>query len=89
MERIKILMETNFPASVSSEKDKLVVSYGAMKRLEVSIVDKKLHVDTESSPRASEEEIFDTNKRFRKFLDEATGYSSKQRIKMAKKEAEG
>ena len=33
--------------------------------------------------------ILDTNKRFRDFLEEATGYTAKERLKMAKKEVSG
>jgi len=31
--------------------------------------------------------VLDTNKRFRNFLEKATGYTAKQRMQMAKKEA--
>lgn len=53
------------------------------------IDNKKLCVDSESDKSASDEVVLDTNKLYRKFLDEATGYSSKERLKMAKKEVQG
>ncbi len=81
-------MEMNFPDHVTQENEKLIASYGAIQKMEVWIDNKKLHLETESNPSATDEEIIETNKRFRKFLDEATGYSSKQRVKMAKKEAQ-
>jgi hypothetical protein len=46
-------------------------------------------VDSESEKSASDEQVLDTNKRYRTFLDEATGYSSKERLKMAKKAVQG
>jgi hypothetical protein len=55
----------------------------------VWIDNKKLCVDSESEKSASDEQVLDTNKRYRTFLDEATGYSSKERLKMAKKAVQG
>lgn len=81
-------MEANFPVHLDQKEGKLSLSYGAMKGFEAWIADKELYVDTVANPEASEEQIVDTNKRFRKFLDEATGYSSKQRVKTAKKEVQ-
>ncbi|HOU69936.1 MAG TPA: DUF5611 family protein [Methanothrix sp.] len=47
---------------------------------------KKLNVTTESDPSAVDQMVLDTNKRFRDFLEKATGYTAKQRLQMAKKE---
>lgn len=62
------------------------IRYGAIKRLEAicGAGGKTLRVDTESDPAASDDVIIDTNKRFRKFLDAATGFSTKERVKRAK-----
>ncbi|MDM7912127.1 MAG: DUF5611 family protein, partial [Methanotrichaceae archaeon] len=60
--------------------------YGALKSIEVWIENKKLNVVTESAPGAADNLILDTNKRFRNFLEKATGYTAKQRLQMAKKE---
>jgi hypothetical protein len=89
IDRIREVIETNFPVPVTEENGKLVISYGALKRIEAWIDNKKLCVETESNPDASDETVLETNKLFRKFLDEATGYTSKQRVKTAKKEIEG
>ena len=89
IERIREVMEMNFPGQVTQENEKLTASYGAIQQMEVWIDDKKLHLETESNHNVTDEEIIETNKRFRKFLDDATGYSSKQRSKMAKKEVQG
>ncbi|WP_301664347.1 DUF5611 family protein [Methanoculleus frigidifontis] len=67
-----------------------VVSYGALKRLEVWTGEKgkTLIVDTESRTDVDDETIIDTNRRFRRYLEQATGYNSKERAKKAKKMAE-
>jgi hypothetical protein len=47
-------------------------------------------VETESADETEldDELILDTNKRFRDFLYQATGYTAKERVKMAKKEVQ-
>jgi len=88
IDRIREVMEMNFPGQVTQDNEKLTASYGAIQKMEVWIDNKKLHLKTESNHNVTDEEIIETNKRFRKFLDDATGYSSKQRSKMAKKEVQ-
>jgi hypothetical protein len=46
-------------------------------------------VETEANKGANDEIIMDTNKRYRVFLEEATGYTAKERLKKAKKEVQG
>lgn len=87
--RIKELLEKHFPVPIKEKEGKLEISYGALKRIEAWIADKKLYVNTESNSSSSDEEVLETNKRFREFLDNATGYTSKQRVKMSKKDVEG
>jgi len=62
------------------------IRYGALKRLEATCGagGKTIVLDTESDTAASDEVIIDTNKRFRKFLDAVTGFSTKERVKRAK-----
>lgn len=88
MDRIKEVLQDSFQVPVTEENGKLIVSYSALARVEASIIDKKLSVDTTPNPNVSDEEILETNKRFRKFLNDATGYTSKQRRSMAKKEVQ-
>jgi hypothetical protein len=61
-------------------------SFGALKRLDVTLGagSKSVIIDTESDMKVSDEVIMDTNKRFRKFLDVVTGFSTKERVKRAK-----
>ncbi len=62
------------------------ISFGALKRLGVSISPdgKSVLIETESDLSASDEVILDTNRRFRKYLDMVTGYTTKERVKKAK-----
>jgi hypothetical protein len=63
-----------------------LIRFGALKRLDVTVGEKEksIIVDTESDTTAPDNVIIDTNKRFRKFLDAATGFSTKERVKRAK-----
>lgn len=87
--RIRSVLENNFPVGMKDDDGKLTIIYGAFKRLTVSIENKKLHVDSESNKDVLDDVILDTNKRYRDFLEEATGYTAKERLKMAKKEVQG
>jgi len=62
------------------------VTFGALKRLDVTLGagGKSVIIDTESDMNVTDEVIIDTNKRFRKFLDAVTGFSTKERVKRAK-----
>ncbi|MDO8724546.1 MAG: DUF5611 family protein [Candidatus Methanoperedens sp.] len=83
------LLNKNFPVQIKEENGKLKISYGALARLEISIVNKRLGVETESSKGVADDVIMDTNKRYRVFLEEATGYTAKERLKKAKKAVQG
>jgi len=50
---------------------------------------KSVIVDTESDMSVNDDVILDTNKRFRKYLDAITGFSTKERVKRAKSPVEG
>jgi hypothetical protein len=45
---------------------------------------KSVVIDTESDLNASDAVILDTNKRYRKYLDAVTGFSTKERVKRSK-----
>jgi len=62
------------------------IRYGALKRLDVKAGagNKTVIIDTESDMNVSDEIIIDTNKRFRRYLDAVTGFSTKERVKRAK-----
>jgi len=66
------------------------ISYGALSRMEVRVGEggKTVTVNTISRKDADEATILDTNRRFRTFLDRVTGFTSKERVKRAKKAVE-
>lgn len=86
LERISIVLKDEFPVDIKEDDGKLLLSFGALKSICVSINGKKLSVITESDLSADDATVMDTNKRFRNFLEKATGYTAKQRLQMAKKE---
>jgi hypothetical protein len=89
LERIRAVLEEEFSVEVREEGGRLLLSYGALKSIEVSIEGKKMVVTTDSSEDVADEVALDTNKKFRNFLEKATGYTAKQRLKQAKKEVRG
>ncbi len=62
------------------------ITYGALKMLDASCgkEGKTLLINTVSDTGATDDVILDTNRRFRRYLDEVTGYSTKERVKKAK-----
>jgi len=89
-ERIRGILEEVFEKKPAESGGKMTVSYGAIKEMKAWVQDKKLYVETQSDLSVKDEKlIIDTNKRFRDFLEEATGYSAKERLKMAKKAVSG
>ncbi|MBU4077165.1 MAG: DUF5611 family protein [Euryarchaeota archaeon] len=87
--RIRELLAKNLPAGIKEENGKLEINYGALTRLVIEIKNKRLCVETEANKGAQDNVIMDTNKRFRVFLEEATGYTAKERLKKAKKDVQG
>ncbi len=87
--RISELLAKNFPVEIKEENGKLDISYGALTRLTIGINNKRLCVETEANKGANDDVIMDTNKRYRVFLEEATGFTAKERLKKAKKEVTG
>ena len=90
IERMRSLLEECFGTDIKEKDGTLTTSYGVLKEIKVCIQNKKMCVDTISDNSGIPDDvILDTNKRFRTFLDKGTGYSSKDRIKNAKKEVGG
>lgn len=81
-QRVIDALKECFGTDVTPLDDEYVLSYGALKMMTVRI-DDQLLVDTESRSDASDEVMADTNRRFRDFLERATGYTAKQRAKKA------
>jgi hypothetical protein len=86
--RIRKILEEEFPVRIDDEEGKLQFSYGTFESAKVWIENKRMFVVTKSVTSASDNMVVDTNKRFRIFLEKATGYTAKQRMEIAKKEAQ-
>jgi hypothetical protein len=83
-------MEEIFQVAPQENGGKYVINYGAIKELKAWVDNKTLFVETQSDLNVKDEKvILDTNKKFRDFLEEATGYTAKERLKMAKKAVQG
>ena len=88
-ERIKNVMEEIFHVAPQDNGGKLTINYGAIKELKAWVENKKLFVETQSDLTVKDTNvILDTNKKFRDFLEEATGFTAKERLKQAKKEVQ-
>ena len=84
--RVVAEMKNCFGTEPEKTKEGYRVRAGALKRLDVVIGpdSKSVIIDTESDITAPDDVIIDTNKRFRKFLDAVTGFTTKERVKRAK-----
>jgi hypothetical protein len=76
-----IAAETFGQASVDG--DRVVVSFGAIEKLDAWTDGKKLFVDTVMKAGAPDHVATETIKAFNAFLERATGYSAKERGKRA------
>ena len=83
---LKKIMETYFEG-VKDEGDTVVAHYGAMKSIKAKYDGKKLWVETDTDASASDELALDTVRVYNRFLEEATGYTAKERKKLANKAA--
>ncbi len=84
---LKKMMEAAF-GSVKEEGGALVSSYGAMTRIEVRVVSKtSMDISAVTDKGASPDLAADTIKRWNEFLEQATGFSSKERRNRLQKKA--
>jgi hypothetical protein len=87
IERVKRVFVECFDGVMPEEVDgKYICSFGALETISFWFEGGKLCVETVSRRGVGDEEVLDTNRRFRKFLEGATGYTAKQRLERAKKE---
>lgn len=86
--RIREILEEEFQVQIKENDGKLLFSYGTLENARIWVENKRLFVITESVTSASDNMVVDTNKRFRTFLEKATGYTAKQRLEIAKKEVQ-
>ena len=90
IERMSAEMKNHFGVAPMESGGTYQIRYGALKRLDVKAGagNKTVIIDTESDMTVSDDVIMDTNRRFRKFLDAVTGFSTKERVKRAKSPTE-
>lgn len=87
-DKLKELMESTF-GKVEVDDSKLTIKFGALQPLIAWLKDKNvLCVDTTMNKDVSENEINDTIRKYNQFLEAATGFNAKERVKRAKKKAE-
>lgn len=87
-DKLKNLMESTF-GQVDIEGNKLKAHYGALQPLTTWVEGKDvLCVETQMNQDVADDVINETIQRYNKFLEEATGFTSKERIKRAKKKVE-
>jgi hypothetical protein len=80
-----------FGASPQEKEGRFEISYGALERLTVWVCGNGTSLCVESTSRsdAPDAMILDTNRRFRDYLERVTGYTARERVKMAKKKVIG
>ncbi len=67
--------------SSSTEGDKVVTSFGAIRKLTTWTDGKSLFVDTQMDPGVESATAAETIRRYNAFLERGTGYAAKQRGK--------
>jgi hypothetical protein len=74
--------------NVKNEGDALVSSYGVLSRIEVKQVSNAiLHVVTSSGDAKDDAQILDTKRKLNAFVEKATGFDAKARMKRAQQKA--
>jgi len=72
----------------AKDGDALISSYGVLARIEVRRVSTSLlHVATESSDIRDDSQILDTKRKLNVFVEKATGFDAKARMKRAQQKA--
>jgi len=85
LDALKNCFETEI---IEEGENTFVLSYGALSKMTVEVGD-GLSIDSEANTNVSEEVMAGTNRRFRKFLEQATGFTAKQRAKKSQESVKG
>jgi hypothetical protein len=86
-DKLKQIMSSVF-GNVKVEGDKFVSSFGAITRLEVKVLSKTaMDISSTTDKTVSIEIQTETVKQWNKFLEQATGFTSKERSKRLQKKA--
>ncbi len=81
---LRPIMEKYFE-NVKESGEYITASYGAMKMIKARFDGNALWVETETDPSAPDDMALDTVKVYNRFLEEATGYTAKERKKLLNK----
>lgn len=73
--------------NVTSLPTEVTATYGALERLSARPQGRQLEVDVRMNPKVPETVARETISRYNRFLEEATGYSAKERAKRMRKSA--
>ena len=80
------VLKTHF-STAERNGDAVSASFGAIERLVVRAAGRELSVDVTMNPKVPEEVARDTIARYNRFLEEATGFSAKERARKLRKAA--
>lgn len=75
--------------AVARDGEAVRARFGAIDRIEARADGRELRVDVAMNPKVEEAVAAETIRRYNAFLEEATGYSSKERAKRLRKSAAG
>ena len=84
--RLEEIVRAHFD-NAAAAPDAVSASFGAISRLTVRAAGRDLSVDVTMNPKVPEEVARETIARYNRFLEETTGYSSKERAKRLRKSA--
>ncbi len=85
---LEVIARRHFDA-VERDGERVRARWGAIDRIEVAAEGRELRVDVGMNPKVPEPVAAETVRRYNAFLEEATGYSSKERAKRLRKAATG
>jgi hypothetical protein len=86
-DKLKEIMSSVF-GGATTEGDKLISSFGAITRVEVKVLGKTaIDISSTTDKTAPIEVQTETVKQWNKFLEQATGFTSKERSKRLQKKA--
>ncbi len=73
--------------TVERTEDRVTSSFGAISRLVCRAVGRELEIDVTMNPKVPEDVARETIARYNRFLEEVTGFNSKERAKRLRKSA--
>ncbi len=87
-EKLGSIMKDIFGKSEKLADGKFKTSFGALSSLTVTVKDKKvLTIETVMDPKVDTSVAAETVKKYNAFLESATGFTSKERVKRVQKKA--